>query len=176
LGALACFALGRIDHGPLKAAWIHAVMGGSTRAEVESWNAHFIPRLLDAGLYADARAAIERHRSAGDTLVLLSASPDLYVPTLARALGFTECLCTGVRWRGDILDGRLTTANRRGPEKARCLELLRQRHPQLPIVAYGNAAADLEHLSRADRGMLVNGSRTARQEAARLGLASLRWH
>jgi phosphatidylglycerophosphatase C len=176
LAALACFALGRIERGQLKSAWIRAVMGGSTRAEVETWNARFIRRLIEAGLYADARAAIERHRSAGDTLVLLSASPDLYVPSLARALGFTESLCTGVRWRGEILDGGLTTANRRGAEKTRCLEALRRQHPQLPIVAYGNAATDLEHLRLADRGVLVNGSLAARQQAARLGLASLRWH
>jgi phosphatidylglycerophosphatase C len=167
LPPLGRFALGRADRGELKAAWIRVVLGGTTRAE---------PQLIGNGLIADARAAIEAHRRAGDYLVLLSASPDLYVPAIGRALGFDEVLCTGVEWNGDHLSGRLTTPNRRGAEKARCLEALRQRHAALPIVAYGNAAGDLEHLALADRALLVNGSAHARRAAARLGVDSVTWH
>src|SRR2546421_8145211 len=46
------------------------------------------------------------------SLALLSASPDVYVPAIAAALGFAEVLCTGVEWNGDRLVGRLTTPNR----------------------------------------------------------------
>jgi phosphatidylglycerophosphatase C len=175
LPALVRFALGRADRGELKAAWIRAVMGGHTRAQVDAWTGRFVPQLIGCGLLEDARTAIEGHRSAGDTLVLLSASPDLYVPALARALGFAETLCTGVEWDGDRLGGGLTTANRRGAEKARCVEALRLRYPQLPIVAYANAASDLEHLALADRAALVNGSWRARRAAARSGIACLTW-
>jgi phosphatidylglycerophosphatase C len=175
LPALVRFALGRADHGQLKSAWIRAAMGGSARAQVEAWTARFVPHLLSDGLRADARAAIEAHRRAGDTLVLLSASPDLYVPAIGRALGFAETLCTQVQWADEHLVGTLTTANRRGSEKARCLAALRVRYPQLPIVAYANGASDLEHLALADRASLVNGSRRAKRVAARLGVARLAW-
>ena len=174
LPALGRFALGR-DRGELKAAWISAILGGRTRAELDAWTARFVPRLIRHGLIADALAAIEAHRSAGDHLVLLSASPDLYVPAIGRALGFAEVLCTGVEWNGDHLSGRLATPNRRGPEKARCLEALRRQHGALPVVAYGNAAGDLEHLALADRGVLVNGSPRARRRAARLRIACATW-
>jgi phosphatidylglycerophosphatase C len=176
LPPLGRFALGRADRGELKAAWIRVVLGGSTRAQLQAWTARFVPQLIGNGLIADARAAIEAHRRAGDYLVLLSASPDLYVPAIGRALGFDEVLCTGVEWNGDHLSGRLTTPNRRGAEKARCLEALRQRHAALPIVAYGNATGDLEHLALADRALLVNGSAHARRAAARLGVDSVTWH
>jgi phosphatidylglycerophosphatase C len=169
------FLLRRADRGELKSAWIRAVMGGVTRTDVEAWTARFVPRVIATDVRSDARAAIERHRSAGDTLVLLSASPDLYVPALARALGFAECVCTGVQWHGDRLEGTLTTANRRGEEKVRCLEGLRLRHLGLPIVAYANSVSDLAHLELADRATLVNGSLRARRQAARLGVATLSW-
>jgi phosphatidylglycerophosphatase C len=175
LPGLVRFALGLTDRGELKAAVIRAIMGGLSRAQLEAWTARFVPALIAHGLRADARAAIERHRSAADTLVLLSASPDLYVPALGRALGFAETLCTGVEWHGDRLAGGLTTANRRGAEKARCVAALRLRYPQLPIVAYANATSDLEHLALADRAALVNGSWRARRAAARSGIACLRW-
>jgi len=175
LATLVRFALGRTDRGQLKAAWIGALMGGCTRAEVDSWTARFVPPLMACGLHADARAAIERHRAAGDHLVLLSASPDLYVPPIGRALGFAEILCTKVEWRDGRLTGALATPNQRGPEKARSLAALRSQYPQLPLVAYGNAASDLEHLVLADRGVLVNGSRQARQAAERRGISCVTW-
>jgi phosphatidylglycerophosphatase C len=175
LPALTRFALGRADHGQLKSAWLHAVLGGRTRAELEAWTALFVPRLIGRGLCAAAVAAAAAHREAGDLLVLMSASPDIYVPAVGRALGFARTLCTGVEWDGDRLTGRLTTPNLRGAEKARCVAALRLEYPGLAIVAYANAASDLDHLALADRAALVNGSGGARREAARRGITSLQW-
>jgi HAD superfamily hydrolase (TIGR01490 family) len=175
LPALARFVLRRADHGEVKAAFIHAALGDATRAQLDAWTASFVSRLLRRGLFDDARTVLTRHRSRGDHLTLLSASTDLYVPAVGQALGFAQVLCTGVEWRGDRLIGRLTTANRRGAEKARCVSELRAEHPSLPIIAYANAVSDLEHLRLADRALLVNGTRRARREAANLGIASREW-
>ena len=175
LPVLARFAAGRADRGALKAAWNAAVLDGCSRAELEGWTAHCVPQLIAHGLRHDALGALEGHRRAGDALVLLSASPDLYVPAIGRALGFTETVCTGLEWERDRLTGRLTTPNRRGAEKARCLEALRLRYPQLPVTAYANAASDLEHLRLADRAVLVNGGWCARRQAARSNIARVRW-
>ena len=175
LPALARFLLRRVDRGELKAALLQAVLGGRRRAELDAWTAQFVSELLRHGLFGDALTAIARHRRQGDTLALLSASTDLYVPAIAAALGFAEVLCTGVEWNGDRLVGRLTTPNRRGAEKVRCLAQLRARYPQLPVTAYGNTRADVAHLSLADRGVLVNGSRRARRAARRAGVDCRVW-
>jgi phosphatidylglycerophosphatase C len=174
LPALAHFAWRR-DRGELKSALIQAALGGVRRSELDDWTAHFVATLLERGLFDDARAALEAHRRHGDSLALLSASPDLYVPAIARALGFAESMCTGVEWHGDRLVGRLVTPNRRGHEKLRCLGALHQLHPELQTVAYGNTESDLEHLALADRAVLVNGSARARRRAARLGVACRTW-
>lgn len=173
--ALLRFLVGSADRGHLKAAFLKAVLGGLTRTQLKGWTDAFVARLREQGLFADARAVLGRHRDQGDTLALLSASPDLYVPELAAALGIADVTCTGLEWRSERLTGGLTTPNRRGAEKARCLEELRARYPGRTITAYGNAASDLAHLQLADEGVLVNGSRRARQDAARLRISAVTW-
>jgi phosphatidylglycerophosphatase C len=173
--SVARYALGKADPGQLKAAFIKSTLAGSTRAELSDWTEKFVRGLLEDGLFGDARAQISTHREAGDRLVLMSASTDLYVPAVARSLGFHEVICTGVRWNADRLLGELSTPNCRGAEKTRCLKELQQRYPQLPSVAYGNAGSDIDHLQVATRGFLVNGSATARQMAARVGVACVTW-
>jgi phosphatidylglycerophosphatase C len=172
---VALFTVGRADPGQLKASLIRSTLGGCTRSQISDWTEKFVRTLLEDGLFADARRKISAHREAGDRLVLMSASTDLYVPAVGRSLGFHEVICTGVRWEGDRLRGDLTTPNRSGAEKTRCLMQLQQRYPELTTVAYGNARADLDHLQRAQQGFLVNGSASARQMAARMGVTSVTW-
>jgi phosphatidylglycerophosphatase C len=179
LGALpACvrFLLGRADHGALKASFIHATLGGVPRAQLQNWTTQYLERLLRHALHADALKRIAQHRAYGDFLVLLSASTDLYVPQLAAALGFAEAICTGLEWRDDVLVGYLSTPNRRGEEKVRCLERLRAQHPRRLLAAYGNAGSDIPHLRMAERPVLVNGSRAARTAAKRYGIPQETWH
>ena len=169
------FALRRANHGDLKSALIRGTLGGATRAELDAWTARFVPRLIAHGVWPDALACIARHRAQGDVLVLMSASVDLYVPAIGRALGFAQTLCTGLRWQGEYLDGALAGPNCRGAEKARVLKELRGQHPGLKVTAYGNAVNDLGHLCLADQGVLVNGSRRTRRAAQRLGLTCVSW-
>lgn len=169
------FLLGRGDEGPLKEAFIKATLGGSRRADVEAWTKRFVPDVIANGTFADALRKVSEHRTRGDYLVLMSASTSLYVPAIARELGFNEAVCTEVRWDGDRLDGTLTTPNRKGAEKARCFTALRERHPGLTTTAYGNSYTDLPHLRLADHGVLINGSEKAQRAAQELGVAHLDW-
>jgi HAD superfamily hydrolase (TIGR01490 family) len=176
IGTLLLFMLGHRDHGDVKAAFIHLTLGGQARERVQAWTAQFIPALLKDGVYADALAAIARHKQEGARLVLMSASTDLYVPAIGAKLGFDEVICTGVRWDGDRLDGRLVTPNRRGTEKTRCFQALLDANPGVTTAAYGNAGSDLDHMRLANRPLLVNAPSSAQREAARLGIPYARWH
>ena len=169
------FLLGRGDEGPIKEAFVKATLGGSRRADIEAWTKRFVPDVIARGTFADALKKVSEHRSRGDYLVLMSASTDLYVPAIARELGFNETICTEVRWQGDHLDGTLTTPNRKGVEKARCFTAFRERHPGLNTTAYGNSHTDLPHLRLADHGFLINGSEKARHQAQQFGVAQLDW-
>jgi len=174
--ALLEFALRGRDRGRLKSRAIGAVMGADGRAGIHAWAEEFVAALGPGEKFrAEALAQVEAHRSAGDHLVLLSASPDLYVPLIGRLLGFERTVCTEIRWAGERLDGGLNSENRRGEEKVRCLERLRAEYPHAAVVAYGNSTSDLPHLRRADRALLVNGNPAARRQAARAGIPSVRW-
>ncbi len=163
------------DRGRLKSDLICRLMSGATRAEVAEWTREFVDALDEEMLYPGALEAIERHRRTGDRLVLLSASVDLYVPMIGARFGFDETICTGIAWRDDGLDGALTTPNRRGGEKLRCVESLRTRFPRSPIAAYGNSGSDLAHLQAVEHPKLVNGSRGARRAARRCGIPIAEW-
>lgn len=176
LPALLGYLVGAVDHGGLKSAFIRATLGGCRRKDLEPWTTTFVDRLVAHDLFPQALEAIQAHARMDDHLVLMSASTDLYVPAIAHALGFREIICTGVRWDGDRLSGTLTTPNRRGAEKAHCIEALRGRHPGIETVAYGNAASDLEHLKLVERGVLVNGSVSARHEAENAAIVCTDWH
>jgi phosphatidylglycerophosphatase C len=174
--ALLGYLLRSHDRGRLKSHVIRMVMGGAQRAVVDTCADSFVSSLGPSHRFRPAAlAALEAHRSAGDHLVLLSASPDLYVPRIGRSLGFERTLCTEIQWRGDRLDGALLTPNRHGPEKSRCLAWLRTQYPGNPIVAYGNSASDLDHMRQADRALLVNANAAARREALHSGIATANW-
>jgi len=175
LALAAYLALDR-DRGKLKSRMIRMVMQGDSRSSIGAWTDSFAGTLkARRRLRAGALAALEAHRAAGDHLVLLSASPDLYVPGIGRLLGFERTLCTEIQWRGDRLDGALETPNRRGAEKTRCLLGLRAQYPESPIIAYGNSISDLDHMRSADRALLVNGNAAARRMAAKWAIPTSDW-
>jgi phosphatidylglycerophosphatase C len=174
LAPLTRYLCGFRDRGVLKGAIIRWTLGGVARAALAQWSAEFAARVLRDGLYAEALACIEVHRRAHTHLVLLSASPDLYVPAIAKALGFDACVCTEIRWRSDgSLEGTLASANRRGPEKARCVSALLAERKPVYSNAYGNSPADLEHLRLVSAGTYVNGS--ARELAGMPNVRAVRW-
>ncbi len=166
----------RGDRGELKSRLIRMILGGETRTRIDAWADEFVARMRAAGrLRSVALGVLQAHLDQGDHAVLLSASPDLYVPRIGRMLGFEFTLCTELEWSGDRLDGKLKTPNRRGEEKSRCLEQVRARYAGLPIIAYGNSASDVDHMRHAERALLVNGSAGARRAAQRLNIPVSNW-
>jgi len=85
-------------------------------------------------------------------------------------------ISTEVRWEGERLDGSLTSPNRRGMEKARCLRKLLDERKDKDNYAYGNSASDLPHMRLVRHGQLVNGSLAARRSAAKFGIACVDWN
>lgn len=163
------------DRALLKQSLLRLTLRGTPRPVLDDHSRQFVRDTIARRCHAEALATVRRHRDAGHRLVLMSASVDFYVPEFGRQLGFDEVISTGVRWEADRLEGSLTTANRRGEEKARCLRELLERHPDENTFAYGNSASDLAHLRLVRHGLLVNGSLAARRAALATGVATADW-
>ena len=174
LAALLRFPFGS-DRGRLKSDLIRAGMAGATRGEVRAWTAEYVAGLGEREFCPRSLATIALHRTAGDRLVLLSASVDLYVPDIGRRLDFDETICTEIAWSDGRLDGALVTENRRAAEKRRCVEAIRVRFPGVRLAAYGNARSDFDHLAVVEEPVLVNAGPALRREAENRGFRTEDW-
>ena len=174
LPAVVRFAADR-DRALLKQSLLRLTLRGISREELLATSRAFVTDTIAHRCFQDALATVRRHREQGHYLVLMSASVDFYVPEFGRQLKFDQVISTGVAWNGDRLDGTLTTENRRGEEKARCLRALVSERNDAHTFAYGNSDSDLPHLQLARHGLLVNGSVGARRAAAALGVPTAEW-
>lgn len=93
---------------------------------------------------------VRAHRRAGHQLVIVSASPAVYVEPIGRLLGFDAVLATGLEVGPDgRLTGRIEGKNCRGAEKVARLEDWTGGGPVV-VYAYGDSAGDRELLAHAD--------------------------
>ena len=120
----------------------------------EAFNEVWVKRRLRSPLIERLR----RHQEAGDRVILLSASPDLYVNAIARMLGIAEVVATRVGRDGDLCTGRIVGDNCKGKHK---VEMLRRHlgRDSAPAgsAAYGDSKSDLPILRWVERGYLVRG-------------------
>ncbi len=166
---------GRLDRGALKGAVLHLLFGGFSRERLAERASRHAQWVLARGMHTDGLRAWRAHQAAGDELILLSASPDLYVPLIGSLLGAAHTYCTPVKWNGDRLDGRLAGPNHRGEVKTRVLEGLRVRRPGIAVIAYGNSVSDLDHMLRCDEAVYVNGDRALQEAHTQPFLRWVRW-
>jgi len=174
---IAAFALGLIDRGSLKGAILRLLFKGMSRAHIAAFAQRYASAVVQEQVFPEALSALQGHLAAHDHVVVLSASPDLYVPQIGRLLGAHETICTRIRWDGERLDGRLAGPNRRDQEKAQVLQRLRAAHPGLAVIAYGNSTPDLDHMRLCEQAVFVNAGRrlAARLEAELPAMQHVQW-
>jgi phosphatidylglycerophosphatase C len=108
------------------------------------------------------------HMDQGHRVVIVSASPELYLDSVAKELGADGLICTRLEVGTDgKLTGGYNGLNCRGPEKARRLrewidesvgstdESVGPSGGAAFVWAYGNSAGDLDMLRQADIGVNV---------------------
>lgn len=132
------------------------LLEGVPLAEAEEAGVNFMHRHLARRLRPTVRRRIDWHRDRGDRLVIVSASPEIYVRVAAQQLGIQGVVATRLEVdRNGLLTGRYEGANCRGQEKLRRLDQWVERWGEQPgrIWAYGNSRGDLAMLTAADIGV-----------------------
>lgn len=145
----------RRDRDGLKAAAAAAAFAGQPLARIESLANDFAQSVHATGLRADTVALLDEHRRRGDTVLLVSASFEVYLRPLAELLGADDVLAVRLEVGPDgILTGRLDGANCRGPEKVRRLHAWLDDHAggrgSVHLSVYGDSTGDRELLADAD--------------------------
>ncbi len=145
----------RRDRDALKAASVAATFTGLDASSVDADAAAFAREVFDQRLRAGTMEALHHHLGAGDTVVMVSASFEVYLRPLAALIGAHDAL--GVRLEADangVLTGRLDGANCRGPEKVVRLHHWLDQHAggrgAVHLSAYGDSSGDRELLADAD--------------------------
>jgi phosphatidylglycerophosphatase C len=150
---------GRADRDAVKDALLVRLLAGWDAEEVAAAGEAYAELLADHGrLRPDTRHRLDEHRAAGHRVVLVSASPHVYLGPLGRRLAVDAVLASGLEVGADgRLTGRLDGRNCRGPEKVVRLDawLAAQALPGTHLYAYGDSDGDRDLLARADVGVLV---------------------
>lgn len=149
----------RRDRDQLKALAAAAAFRGQFQTDLLDAGQRFGRYVFDNWLRTDTIGKLDAHRAAGDRVVLVSASFELYLRPLGRLLGVDDVLATRLVVRNGRMTGALDGANCRGPEKVRRLhDWLTTEHggrSHVRVVAYGDSAGDREMLADADDAQWV---------------------
>ena len=158
------------EHGLKTLTW-------ARRADLERFAERFADDEIRQGLRRQSQAVLERHRSAGDRLVMATAAAELVARPMAEKLGMDMLICTELEWSEEgRLTGKLASANCYGDAK---LVLIRAaddtHHFARPTAGYSDHVSDLPFLKWVDEGVAVNPARGFARIAARAGIRVEDW-
>ncbi|MEO8389124.1 MAG: HAD-IB family hydrolase [Polaromonas sp.] len=145
---LAGYALRLVPNHVAKGKLMQATLAGRSLAEMQDWTARWLARDFPGQLREDAMARLAWHRSAGHCCVMVSASPDIYLPVVAQQLGFDALICTEMEVQDGHLTGRMRTPNCHGEQKVLRLQAwARERFGPtsldgVTLYAYGDTSGD----------------------------------
>jgi len=134
--------LGLLPDQAAKERYLTWMIGGKDRNELESLAISFAKGPLRRLENPEALEELQRHRDQGHRLVLLSASPDLYLEPWGRARGFHDIVSTRLEFRNGSATGRILGANCKGAEKLHRMRDLLPDWDDCESWAYGDSPSD----------------------------------
>jgi phosphatidylglycerophosphatase C len=149
---LAGYALRLVSNNIAKAKLMQATLAGRSVKEMDDWATRWLAQDFPGQLREDAMARLAWHKEAGHCCVMVSASPDVYLPRVAQQLGFDVLICTEMEVEGEgdgaHLTGRMKTPNCHGEQKVMRLRAWGAERFGAPglegatLYAYGDTSGD----------------------------------
>lgn len=139
-------------------------LSGRTRADLEQLASGFADHEAGEGLRLRSKAMIEKHRAAGDRIIIASAAVDLIVDPIAERLDIAERVCTKMAYNDDDrLSRKLGGMNCYGVGKLIMVQEYLEQDPDFDranthITMYSDSRSDLDIMRWADVGIAVNPS------------------
>lgn len=131
-------------------------LGGQTRDQIDRHASEFSRTWVGRRLHPLCVERLRHHQEQGDRVVIVSASPDVYVPEVARLLGVEETVCTRVKWDNDRCLGTIDGKNCKREAKIEMLvEYLGEDAAPEHMISYGDSRSDLPLLRWVREGYLI---------------------
>ncbi|WP_164103319.1 HAD-IB family hydrolase [Candidatus Laterigemmans baculatus] len=140
----------------LKQRLIQNFIAGVEPEWIHEHNQWFCEQWLPRHLHPVGHRLLQGHHRQSHRVILLSASPNIFVPCIAASLGIEEVVCTRVRQLEGIWQGQLEGQNCKGREKLAALQqrLALSERPS-GSYSYGDSRSDLPVLSWVEHGAWV---------------------
>jgi HAD superfamily hydrolase (TIGR01490 family) len=155
----------------------YRVYRGLEAAEFERRADALFRAWVEPRIYPQAIERIERHRSRGEPVVLVTGSIDTIVAPLAERLGASGVIAPRLEVRDGRLTGELADPPVAGERKAERMATYAAEHgiDLAASIAYGDSADDLPMLERAGRAAVVNPKGRLRKRALERKWEILYW-
>jgi phosphatidylglycerophosphatase C len=155
---LLAYALGLMPNHQAKASLLQQALNGCTDTALADTADQLVQTWLPRHLNHWALDELQTHQQAGHTCVLLSASLDVYLGAVAKALAIPHLICTTMEMQDGRCTGRMVTPNCHGEEKWRRLQAWFTQQGQArdawELHAYGDTRGDIPVLRQADQAWL----------------------
>ena len=174
------YLMGGVPRIQVKQTMMRWGMVGSCRLKMRRLAQEFADREIAKGLRPGAVAALQKHKEAGDTIIIASAAVDLVVEPIARNLDVKYWVATEMAWENGVLAPHFASKNCYGPEKLARVKRLLEQNPQLKqnhthITMYSDSHSDIEILRFCDKGVAVHGDEKLIAMAKIEGFEILDW-
>jgi phosphatidylglycerophosphatase C len=156
---IAGYLLKMLRDDQLKEQLLQSFFFDVSRDVIQEHTDWFVQNWLPTKLHPIGQRFLKQHQAQGHRVVLLSASPDLYVPAIAKNLNIPECVCTQVEFQDERCIGKLIGDNCKGSRKLEAIK----RHLGYDLApdesyAYGDSKHDLPVLEWVAHGTLLRRS------------------
>lgn len=119
--------------------------------QCERYSVERVPQIIKER----TKEIIEKHRSAGETLFIVSASPENWIRPWAMKNGFAKVVATKLEEKDGMLTGKFASRNCYGEEKVNRLKEFFTDREQVFITAYGDSSGDKPMLNYANHEVLT---------------------
>ncbi len=147
-----------------------ALLAGQSAERLHALAEQVVDR-MQPRIWPETRLLLKAHLEAGHEVHLISATPDFLAQELARALGATGGIGSGLEIEDDVFTGRFVGGTMHGPAKARAAEALMgdRRFAPADCYAYSDSINDLPLLTAVGTPVVVNPDRGLQRHAEEHG-------
>lgn len=157
--------------------WV-APIAGLPVVEIDALAEEFANVVMRPLVFPEGLACVKAHLDAGDTVLLISASPTLVVRPIASLFGISHVIGIDISTQGDKYTRRVKEPFSFGPGKLKCLQQWqskRQIDSHTLSNMYSDSMNDLPLLMYADQAVVVNADTIVIEKAKRFNWRIEHW-